>query len=65
VVGGKKVICTELKPEQTLAFVERMKEPCSTLVLLVALSGLRGEEAVGFKPADLAPNHVLHIRRVF
>ena len=64
-VVGKKVIRTELKPQQTLAFVERMKEPYSTLVLLLASTGLRGEEAVGFKPPDLDSNNVLHLRRVF
>lgn len=65
VTGGTKVIRTELLPEQVLAFVERMKEPYSTLVLLLAATGLRGEEAVGFKPADLDSNGILHIHRVY
>jgi integrase len=61
---GRKITRTELKPEQTLAFVARMKEPYSTLVLLVASIGLRGEAAVGLQPTDLDKENVLHVRRV-
>jgi len=61
---GRKITRTELKPEQTLAFVARMKEPYSTLVLLVASVGLRGEAAVGLQPTDLDKENVLHVRRV-
>jgi integrase len=52
-VGGRKVERTELTPEQTLAFVSRLKEPYSTLVLLLASVGLRGEAAIGLQPHDL------------
>jgi integrase len=61
---GRKVTRTELKPEETLAFVSRMKEPYSTLVLLLASIGMRGESAIGLKPTDLDGENVLHIRRV-
>lgn len=63
-VGGRKVERTELKPEQTLSIVERLKEPYSTMVLFVASLGRRIEEATGLQPDDLDENNVLHIRRV-
>jgi hypothetical protein len=63
-VGGRTVVRTELKPEQTLAIVERLKEPYSTMVLFVAFLGRRIEEATGLQPHDLDENNVLHIRRV-
>jgi integrase len=63
-VGGRTVARTELTPTQTLAFVERLREPYSTLVLCVASLGLRGEEAIGLQPDDLDQNNVLHVRRV-
>jgi integrase len=63
-VGGRNVVRTELKPEQTLAIVERLKEPYSTMVLFVASLGRRIEEATALQPEDLDENNVLHIRRV-
>jgi integrase len=63
-VGGRKVVRTELTPEQTLEFVSRMKEPYSTLTLLLASVGLRGEAAIGLQPSDLDAKDVLHVRRV-
>jgi len=70
-VGGRTVTRTELTPTQTLAFVERLREPYSTLVLCVASLvlcvaslALRGEEAIGLQPDDLDQNNVLHVRRV-
>jgi hypothetical protein len=41
------VVRAELKPEQALAIAERLKEPYSTMVLLVASLGRRIEEAMG------------------
>jgi hypothetical protein len=63
-VGGRTVKRTELTPEQTRAFVSRMKEPYSTLTLLLASVGVRGEAAVGLQPPDLDSENVLHVRRV-
>jgi integrase len=63
-VGGRTVVRTELKPEQTLAIIARLKEPYSTLVLFLATLGRRIEEAVGLQPGDLDDADVLHIRRV-
>jgi integrase len=62
--GGRKVVRTELTPEQMLDFVSRMKEPYSTLTLLLASVGLRGEAAIGLQPPDLDVNNLLHVRRV-
>ena len=61
---GRKVTCTELTPEQNRAFVERMKEPYSTLVLLLQSVPMRGEAAIGLQPADLDEANVIHVRRV-
>ena len=63
-VGGRTVKRTELTPEQIDAFVTHMEEPYSTLVLLLASVGLRGEAAIGLQPADLDSKNVLHVRRV-
>jgi len=63
-VGGRTVERTDLTPEQTLEFVFRMNEPCSTLALLLASVGLRGEAAIGLQPDDLDAKNVLHVRRV-
>jgi hypothetical protein len=41
-----------------------MKEPYSTLTLLLASVGVRGEAAVGLQPPDLDSENVLHVRRV-
>jgi integrase len=62
--GGRKVVRTELEPSQTLGIVQQLKEPYSTLVLLLGLCGRRIEEAIGIKPTDLDDNNVLQIRRV-
>jgi hypothetical protein len=61
---GRKVTRTELTPEQNRAFVERMKEPYSTLVLLLQSVPMRGEAAIGLQPADLDEANVIHVRRV-
>ena len=47
------LVTVELTPDQTLAFVERMKEPYSTLALCLGSIGLRGEAAIGLQPEDL------------
>jgi integrase len=62
--GGRKVVRTELMPEQTLEFISRMKDPYSTLVLLLASVGLRGEAAIGLPPGDLDAKNVLHVKRI-
>lgn len=43
------------------AFVSRLKEPYSTLVLLLASVGLRGEAAIGLQPHDLDATDVWRV----
>jgi integrase len=62
--GGRTVARTELTPEQTLEFVSRMKDPYSTLVLLLASVGLRGEAAIALRPGDLDAENVLRVMQV-
>ena len=58
------MVRTELQPAQTLGIIQRLKEPYSTLVMLLGHCGRRIEEAIGIKPTDLDDNDVLHIRRI-
>jgi integrase len=62
--GGRKIVRTQLEPAQTLAIIGHLPEPCATLALFLAMTGKRGEEAVGIQPEDLDSNNILHIRRV-
>jgi integrase len=62
--AGRKVVRTELEPEQTLAIIAQLKEPYATLVLFLASLGRRIEEAAGLQPGDLDSDNILHIRRV-
>jgi integrase len=60
--AGKKVVRTVLKPSQVTAIAERLDEPYSTLVLFLAVTGLRIGEAIGIKWRDFEGD-VLHISR--
>jgi integrase len=60
--AGTKVIRTILKPEQTRALASNLEEPYATLVLFLAVTGLRISEAIGIKWSDFDGN-VLHISR--
>jgi integrase len=62
--GGRKIVRTQPEPATTLAIIGNLCEPYSTLALFVAMTGKRGEEAVGIQPADLDSNNILHIRRI-
>jgi integrase len=62
--GGRKIVRTQLEPGQTLAIIGHLCEPYATLALFLAMTGKRGEEAVGIQPEDLDSNNILHIRRV-
>jgi len=62
--GGRKVVRTELEPEQTRAIIAQLQEPYATLVLFLASVGRRIEEAIGVKPTDLDGDNILHIRRI-
>lgn len=47
---GRKIVRTELTPEQSLGIIGRLKSPLDTFALLIALLGRRGEEAVRCSP---------------
>jgi len=62
--GGRKLSRTALTPEQVNAIAEKLEEPYSTLVLLLAASGLRIGEAIAIKPSDFAGNVLQIVRRI-
>lgn len=61
---GRKIVRTELTPEQSLGIIGRLKSPLDTFALLIALLGRRGEEAARLQPHDLDDDCVLHFRRI-
>jgi integrase len=61
---GRSVTRVKLTPEQTLAIVANLPEPYATLVVTMALLGLRIQAAIGIQPGDLDGDNVLRIRRV-
>ena len=61
---GRKVTRTELKPEQSLGIIRRLKEPLDTFALLTALLGRRSEEVAPLQLHDLDDDYVLHFRRI-
>ncbi len=60
--AGKRILRTVLKPEQVLAIVDRLEEPYATLVLFLAVTGLRISEAAAIRWEDF-DGDVIHIRR--
>jgi integrase len=65
VTGGRKVIRTVLTREQILALSARLKEPYATVVLFLAVSGLRIGEAIAVKRSSFSGNLVLVSRRIY
>jgi hypothetical protein len=59
---GKRIVRTVLKPEQVVAIAQRLHEPYSSLVLLLAVTGLGIGEAIGIKWSDF-DGDVLKIQR--
>jgi integrase len=60
-----KIIRTVLRPEQVTALASKLKEPYSTLVLFLAVTGLRIGEAIAIKWSDFEGD-VLHVcRRIY
>jgi hypothetical protein len=57
--GGRKIARTELEPSQTSGFIQILKQPYSTLVMVFGLSGRRQEEAFAIKPTDLDNDNLL------
>ena len=60
--AGKKIVRTILSPEQAIAIASELREPYSTLVLFMAITGLRVSEAIAIKRTDFEGD-VLSIRR--
>jgi excisionase family DNA binding protein len=60
--AGQKVVRNVLSPEQTIAIAGKLREPYSTLVLFLAVTGLRVGEAVGIQWGDFDGN-TLHVSR--
>jgi hypothetical protein len=60
--AGKRIVRTVLKPEQVVAIAGALREPYATLVLFLAVTGLRIGEAVAIKWSDF-DGDVLHISR--
>jgi integrase len=60
--AGKRITRTVLKPEQVTAIAENLKEPYATLVLFLAVTGLRIGEAIGIRWTDF-DGDVLRVSR--
>jgi integrase len=64
--GGKRTVRTVLTASQVASLAARLDEPYSTLVLLLAATGLRIGEAIGVQWQDIDENNVLSVsRRVY
>ena len=61
---GRKVVRTELTPEQSIGIIGRLRPPFDTFALLLACLGRRSEEAAPLQPHDLDDDCVLHFRRI-
>src|SRR5215469_2166955 len=61
----KKISRIILLPEQIVAIAKRLSEPYSTLVLFLAVTGLRISEAIGIKWADLEGDVLRLSRRIY
>lgn len=59
---GKTITRTVLTAQQVTALSNRLPEPYSTLIIFLAVTGLRIGEAIGLKWSDLAGD-VLHVQR--
>lgn len=59
---GRKITRTVLTPEQVKAIAERLSEPYATLVLFLAVTGLRVGEAVGIQWNDF-DGEILNVQR--
>jgi integrase len=59
---GRKIVRNVLTPEQVTTIASKLEEPYSTLVLFLAVTGLRIGEAVGIQWNDF-DGEVLNVRR--
>jgi integrase len=63
--AGTKVKRTVLKPSQTIAIANKLSEPYSTLVLFLAITGLRIGEAIAIKWTDFDGDVLNVSRRIY
>ncbi len=63
--AGKRIIRTILQPEQTIAIAKRLREPYATLVLFLAVTGLRIGEAIAIKWTDFDGDVLRICRRIY
>jgi len=63
--GGNRVIRTVLTPKQIIDLSANLEEPCATLVLFLAATGLRIGEAIGIKWSDVENNVLSVSRRIY
>jgi integrase len=63
--AGRKVVRTVLKPEQVIAIATKLEEPYATLVLFLAITGLRIGEAIAVKWSDFEGNLLRVTRRIY
>lgn len=63
--AGKRVVRTILKPEQVIAIAAKLEEPYATLVLFLAITGLRIGEAIAIKWSDFEGNLLRVTRRIY
>jgi integrase len=63
--AGKKIKRTILKPEETIAIANKLDEPYATLILFLAVSGLRISEAIGIKWSDFEGDVLRISRRIY
>jgi len=61
---GRRVVRTELTPQQSLGIIGKLKAPFDTFALLLACLGRRSEEAAALQANDLDDDCVLHFRRI-
>ena len=64
-VTSERIARTVLKREQVVAIAQRLNEPYSTLVLLLAVTGLRIGEAIGRKWSDFEGDVLKVQRRIY
>ncbi len=62
--AGRRVVRTILKPEQVIAIAGQLEEPYATLVLFLAITGLRIGEAIAIKWSDFDGTVLLVTRRI-
>ena len=63
--AGGRIIRTVLKPDQVVAIAQRLHEPYATLVLFLAVTGLRIGEAIGIKWSDFDEDVLKICRRIY